>query len=264
VIHVDHAGQAYLLTPAPTLLFRRFTEGIYYEVCQEPDFGAAFGNSFQSYVGAAIQRANANGAFRVYAEAEYRVGKERKDTVDWVITDHTATLFIESKTKRLRLKAKTEIRSVAALEGELDKLADFLLQLYKTIRDYQDGHYPHIPQEPSLEIYPVVLTLEDWFAFGPKIIGEIDRRLHSKLVSQGLDAQWPRQRPYSVVAVEDFEVLLQVVATVGIAPVMRKKIVDPEPRQWLIWNFLWHEFKAECRNKRNLFPEVMDEMTEGL
>jgi hypothetical protein len=261
VIHTCIAGRSRLIAPIPTLLFRRFTEGIYYEINREYNFSTAFGNSFQSYVGEAIQRANKSGALAVYSEAEYWVGKERKDTVDWMVADQTAALFIESKTKRLVLEAKIEIRSTEALERELDKLADFLLQLYKTIRDYRDGHYRHIPYDPSLKIYPIVLTLEEWFAFGPKVMDEVDRRLHYKLMKSRLDPDWPHQMPYSVVAAEDFEGLLQVIAAVGIDFVMAKKTVVPEPQQWTMGAFLHHEFATELCNAHDLFPEATDEIT---
>jgi hypothetical protein len=265
LIRERHTNCESLLAPIPTFLFRRFTEGIYYEINQERGFDAAFREAFQSYVGEVIHRANANGSYAVYPEAEYWVGRERKDTVDWIIADHTAVLFVESKTKRLRLAAKTEICSTTTLEHELDKLADFLLQLYRTIRDYRDGYYPpHIGYDPHRKLYPIVLTLEEWFAFGPKMLDEVDRRLQGKLIEHGLDPDWSQQMPYSIIAASDFEPFLQVVARVGIDSVMAQKTVRPEPWQWVMGVFLRRVFMAECRDTRNLFPEVLDDITVHL
>jgi hypothetical protein len=159
-------GREYLLAPIPTFLFHRFTDGVYYEINRETDFAGAFGKAFQAYVGEVIRRAAAGTALAVYSEAEYWVGKNRKDTADWTITDDTAALFVECKTKRLRRQAKTEIDSPEALESELPVLVLSLMQIYKTVRDYQLGHYPNTPGQQSLKIFPIVVTLEECLHLG--------------------------------------------------------------------------------------------------
>jgi hypothetical protein len=125
----------FLLAPIPTFLFRRFTDGIYYEINREDGFADAFGHGFQTYVGDVIKRALAGTHLAVYPEKEYWVGKNRKDTADWIIVNHFAVLFVECKTKRLRLEAKTDIQSPQALEDELEILVLCLVQIYKTIHE---------------------------------------------------------------------------------------------------------------------------------
>jgi hypothetical protein len=253
-------GREYLLAPIPTFLFRRFTEGIYYEVNRETGFAEAFGKAFQDYIGEVISRAITGTTLLAHPEVVYRVGKNRKDTADWLIIDNTTVLFIECKTKRLRLEAKTDIESPETLERDLATLVLSLMQLYKTIRDYQLGHYPNVPVEPNKKIFPVVVTLEDWFAFGPEIIREVDRRLHESLVADGIDPAVARDMPYSIVSAADFERLVQVVAITGIGPVLTKKTVDPEPRQWVMDAFLRHDFSVELTMTSFLFPEVMEQI----
>ena len=109
----------------------------------EQGFDNANGEAFQRHVGEVIGHANTRGQRTVHPEAEYHVRGDRKDSVDWIIEDDGGLLFVESKTKRLRLRAKTEIRSTEALEAELDKMAAFI-QVYKAIADYRAGHYPHV------------------------------------------------------------------------------------------------------------------------
>jgi len=155
-----------LVAPLPTFLVWRFTDGVYYEICQEPEFGSAFGDSFQRHVGEVVRRANTRGTLQVYPEEEYLVGNMRKDSVDWIVTDDTAAIFVECKTKRLKLEAKVEIRSSEALEDELDKLATFITQVYKTILDCQKGYYRTFTLSSGLSVFPVVLTLEEWYALG--------------------------------------------------------------------------------------------------
>ena len=261
IVRLALRGRAALIAPIPTFLFWRFTEGVYYELVTREGFGIAYGAAFQQYVGDAIERGNRSGRLRVYPEAEYRVGKDRKDSVDWILEDDSGLLFVESKTKRLQLRAKGEILSVESLEAELDKLATFIVQLYKTIADYRDGYYTHVPPpRANSPIYPLVLTLEEWFTFGPRIQTLLGERVAARLEAAGLPREWLSEMPYSTCSVAAFEKLVQVLSERPIGEVMGKKTSDPEFRQWLLDGYLGHAFPAEMRAARNLFPETLDEL----
>jgi len=54
--------------------------------------------------------------------------------------------------------------------------------------------------------------------------------------------------------------LIQVVGTIGIDPVLARKIVDPEPRQWIMDAFLLHAFPEELKSTSFLFPEIIEEI----
>ena len=190
LVWVDLGGQRSVMAPIPTFLWWRFTEGVYYEIYSKPGFSDAFGRSYQAYVGEVIRRSNESQRFTIYPEAEYYVGKERRDSIDWIIEDATAMLFVESKTKRLRLEAKTALRSREALEREIDKLADFVVQVYKTVRDFCDDRYSQRKHHPGKTIFPVVVTLEEWYAFGDMIQQEIQERVAVKLGEAGLPREW--------------------------------------------------------------------------
>lgn len=82
IVRLELRGRSALIAPIPTFLFWRFTEGVYYELVTREGFGTAYGTAFQQYVGDAIERGNRSGRLRVYPEAEYHVGKDRKDAVD--------------------------------------------------------------------------------------------------------------------------------------------------------------------------------------
>ena len=71
-----------LTCPIPTFLHRRFTDGVYYELCNAVGFSDAFGTSFQRYAGEVLTAANPAGRFNIIEEREYRVGKDRKDSID--------------------------------------------------------------------------------------------------------------------------------------------------------------------------------------
>ncbi|HLC42594.1 MAG TPA: hypothetical protein VJO34_13350 [Methylomirabilota bacterium] len=264
IVGVELRGRLALVAPIPTFLFWRFTEGVYYELLNQPSFANAYGEAFQRYVGDVIERANRTSRLQFYPEVEYRIGKDRKDSVDWILEDDSGLLFVESKTKRLQLRAKTEIRSTEALESELDKLATFIVQLYKTIADYRSGHYPHVPYRPGKPVYPLVLTLEEWFSFGPRIHTVLDQRVAVRLEEADLPREWLNEMSYSTCSVAAFEKLVQVVDARPIAEVMGRKIADPEFRGWLLDGFLSHAFPAESHAARNLFPETLDELTAAI
>lgn len=173
LIRMKYQGRECLVCPIPTLLFWRFTSGVYYEIFNQPGFENAFGEAFQWYVGQVIERGTMREKTRLYPECEYRVGKDTKRTVDWIVDQEGAALFVEAKTKRLRSEAKVEIVQRDILPIELDKLAAMIVQVYKSISDYRDGKYPNYAFDPQRKIYPIVVTLEDWFLMGPKLVNDV-------------------------------------------------------------------------------------------
>ena len=260
LVWIERGGRREVICPIPTFLLWRFTEGVFYELLHEPGFSDAYGEAFQDHVGVVIDRAK-SASLTVYPEVEYYVGKDRRDSVDWLIEDEGALLFVESKTKRLQLKAKTEIRTVEALEAELEKLASFIVQVYKTIGDYEKGYYPHVSYRPGKPVFPLVLTLEEWFAFGTKIGEVLEERVGKKCAETGLPATLLTERPYAVCSMADFEVLVQVIAKRSIAEVIGKKAGSAEHKKWLFHAYLSTEYPEEYRVARDLFPEVIEELT---
>src|SRR5262249_49500597 len=228
---------------SPTFLFRRFTDGVYYEVCDETGFDAAFGKAFQAYIGDVIHAADTQSAFSIMPEAPYSVGKDQRHTVDWLVEDTTAVMFIEAKTKRLRFDAKVNL-AAGYLEDELEKMSNFIIQVYKTIEDYREGRYP-VAWDGQKRIYPLIVTLEEWFLFGPEIFNRIDSRVRTKLATEALSVQWTDEMPYTVCAIDDLEVLLQVVSVERAAPVVGGKAASPEFRQWAMRSFLLKRFPEQ-------------------
>ena len=81
----------------------------------QPGFSQAFGPSFQNYVGEVLAATTRDSTATFLAEEKYQVGKNRKDSVDWIVEDDTATLFIECKTKKVRYEAKVALTDTVAL-----------------------------------------------------------------------------------------------------------------------------------------------------
>jgi hypothetical protein len=66
--------------------------------------------------------------------------------------------------------------------------------------------------------------------------------------------------PYSVCAIDDLEVLLQVVSVERAAPVVGGKAESPEFREWAMRSFLLNRFAEQVRAAKTLFPQALDEI----
>lgn len=247
-----------LICPIPTFLFRRFTEGVYYEICRESDFDDPFGNSFEKYIGEVLKEANKKSSFDIFPEEEFYDGKNRKDSVDWIISDIGANLFIECKTKKLRIEAKISLVSQTILDEELDKMSDFIIQTYKTIADYKTNKYPSFKNNQK-PIYPLIVTLEDWFAFGDKLVPALDSKVSEKLDLVGIDRKVLEECPYSICSTHEFETAVQVMNSVGINPVMKNKTTG-EKRLWTLGQFIYTEYPTENSLAKDLFPNTIKEI----
>ena len=63
-----------------------------------------------------------------------------------LFSDETGHLFIECKTKRMRLDAKTRADAIA-LEKDISALADAVVQNYRNIQDCLDGRTDWVPDD---------------------------------------------------------------------------------------------------------------------
>jgi len=108
------------------------------------------------------------------------------------------------------------------------KVADMIVQIYATIRDYRGGLYPNYKYEPKKQVFPLLLALEDLYLFGPTIENELRASILKKFKERNLDEAWLEAMPYSVCCIEEFERMMQVIATVGIAPFVGKKVFDKD------------------------------------
>ena len=256
IIKMIYFGQERLVCPLPTLLFWRITSGVYYEICNEKNFDNYFGLSFQNYVGEVIKEATAtNKKINFQAEEQYFVGTNRKDSVDWIIYDNDSALFIECKTKRLKLPAKLELNDNFYVNEELEKMANFILQIYKTIKDYKNNRYPSFRFDKNKKIFPLVLTLEPWYLFGDRFFNELDRILIDKLRQEKIDPSYLEQMPYSVCSVDEFEKMIQIIQKIGVSEFMQKKVFDDDKKKWAFQPFMSNVFTEYYKDTKFLFKK---------
>lgn len=255
VVKMKYRNDLSLVCPLPPLLFWRITTGLYYEILQEKNFGKYFGESFQAYVGEVIVKSNTNINISCIKECDYYVGRDRKATIDWIAYDTNSALFIECKTKRLILQAKIELSDSNAIQAELSKMADFILQIYKTVNDYRNNHYPSFKFDENIQIYPLIVTLEDWYLFGDKLLVDLRSLVEEQFGKAGLPLSYLEDMPYSICSIEEFEDLMQIIQLHEIKSVMKDKVYDREKTRWNFKAFLATDFKNEIKNMEYLFEE---------
>jgi hypothetical protein len=244
LISVDPEFPDRVLCPIPRFLFRRVSAGIFYDLVKSAGFDNPFGSSFQAYVGDVIKATCQPPRFVVRAEEPYYVGTNKMHGVDWVLSDNTGHLFIESKTKRLTVSAKT-LSDTVALQKDLSVMATAIVQHYRNIRDALDGKTKWIPD--GLPIYPIVLTLEDWFIFSPRIDEMLNLHVSRLLSEAGIPHRVLAEMPYTVASAHEFEITSQVIAQVGIGSVMSKKTAE-EQRSWSLLPFMNVKFSNEMQH----------------
>ena len=257
VIKMSYQGRDCLVCPIPTLLFWRFTSGVYYEIYNQPGFDNAFGEAFQWYVGQVLEQGTRREKTRLYSESEYWVGKDLKRTVDWIVDQDGAAIFVEAKTKRMAQEAKVEIVQETILPNELDKLAAMVVQVYKSIRDYRAGRYPNYPFDAQRKIYPMVVTLEDWFLMGPKLVHKVREDVIRRMEKDELPLEFLKEMPFSVCAIHEFEQAVQVMDFTGVLNVMQGK-VDDSRQEWTLDAFLRDGFQGYMKDTRFLFQKEFD------
>ena len=256
IIKMDFEGRFCLTCPIPTLLFWRITSGLYYEVVDQKGFDNAFGASFQKYIGDCITASNTNENIKSFPEEKIREGKNEKDTVDWIIDDGESAIFIECKAKRMTMPSKTELVISDALKKDLEKMATFIVQVYKTIRDYKDGKYPSYSYDKKKEVYPLVVTLEDWHLFGDNDL--LKANIEEKLKAENIPLDWLDSMPYTICSAQEFEEMIQIIQVKGIGGVVGKKSGDPEKATWAMASFLSSEYPDEHKNTKALFLKDFD------
>lgn len=258
VRYVEH-GISKVAAPVPTYLIQRFTEGVYYEVLNCSGFNVAFGAAFQGYVGEVLSVV-AGDKLSVLPESEYYVTKDRKDSVDWIASDGTGELFVECKTKRIRYDAKFALLDLAPLRAEIDKLVEIIAQTYKTLADGLAGRYQHW-KPTGRPIYPVIVTLEEWYYFGPTTAEMTNARLAEIFAERGLDAAMLDSSPFTICSINDFERLMSLIAMKGVAVVMKERFA-PRRGTWLLHGALQDAFGEDfASTKKNLFPLTLDQIS---
>lgn len=255
LVGLDQTRPERLHCPIPYYVLKRVSQGLFYEIAQAEGFNNPFGASFQAYVGELLGETFPSPQFKIYEEREYKVGRDRKDGVDWILTDDYANLFVECKAKRMTVGAKSAV-DPAIIGQQVDYLAKAVIQLYKNIADALAGN-THWPRNDR-PIFPLVVTLEDWYLIGTSA-DLLANGVRMKMAEANLDLTWLATMPYTVASCEDFEDVSPTIAEVGIHAFFSMKHSGDKQR-WMIQLFAREHFNEVYRRTvhRDIFREEWD------
>jgi len=260
IIRTEFRGENVLACPFTNLLVWRMTSGIFYEINKETGFSTAWGNAFQNYVGEVSKKSN----FTVLPEQEYIVKKgKREDTTDWIIHDGDTVLFIECKARRPTIDVKS-VLDEDVVKRDLKAMALAIVQVYKNIHDYLGGYYEiGSENKKELDMYPIIVTLEEWYIFNPSIVKMINESLIAELDKEDIPRDYINKMPWSIVSIHDFEYLTQIINSVGIKAVFQKRFSSKEFPEQIMGVFLKNQFQKQYLEAEALFKNDFDEIFSG-
>lgn len=260
IIRDQYAGADELLSPVPILVHWRITVGLYYALMPDKDFPNALGSSYQRVCGEILTRGLPSEEFAISPEAQYGTKQKPKNTPDWIVSDKdNSTLLIECKAARATIKAKEGLSDLTALEQDFEKLAEAVVQVYQRIVEYKEGQWPQLAYSKEKLLFPFVVTLEDWFLFGPRIFKLLDDKVRAGLKVCGVDQSVMDDSPYSVISVNDLEQLVQIIAAKGIFEVVAGKLLDDGKRTWL-----WHGYLKDLSHNIKVSPTLFEKEWDAM
>lgn len=259
VILVEVEGRAMHICPIPTYLYWRTTDGIYYELINQHGFDQALGEAFKSYIGEVINKQTCSRTVCVLDADTYI--KRELPRPDWIFIDSGSAMFIECKSKRMTMSAKTEPSYTPITEGQLQKLAESILQCYKAVIDAVQHKYSDLSKVRNY--YPIVVTLESWYVVGD-IAAKLKDEVLKEATKQGVDPKAISTHPYLVLSAQDFENLISVLRTKPLSEVLPPFFSDQQYDEWQFDSYLGHVYPSESKGyklfSKNFLTETVEKM----
>lgn len=247
-------GDGRVICPMPGLLARRATEGLYFDIAGHSGDALSeyMGPAFQAFIGEVLERAN-DGNFEIQGEQAYGTTREPRDTVDWLVTDQTASLFVEVKVLKLGKAVKECLAPDATVTAQLRKLAKAIGQVYATLAEALAGRYPNWKPNGK-PVHPLIVTLDNWNLFSHDAQGVLGGLVEEEFLRRKLDLKLIQEHQYVVCCANELETAIQVMHAAGIQPVMQE-LTTGQKVGWLLSSHLRADFPTELASVKPLFPE---------
>jgi len=213
---IDEGKNLYCLFPEH--LLSQALSGIYYMTKiyeSEFDLANAFGKSFERYVGIILSKNNEQGKYDISEEIVFEYKHNTLKTSDWIVFSDTEIIFIECKTKRLRLPSKTLEKFSETLDEDIAFIAHAIIQLYKIADHYKSGNISELVFDPMKKIRLIVITMEEWFIGAPDIRDKLNLKIEDLLKENGIYLEISMQFPYECYSIDRFEVDSQIMFKMG-------------------------------------------------
>ena len=127
-------------------------------------------------------------------------------------------------------------------------MASAIVQLYKNINDAINGKTNWTPNEKP--IYPLIITLENWYLLAPNIIDMLSTRVRHLLVQSEISLDVLEKMPYQITSIDEFEVASRVISTIGIQSFFSRKI-NHIYESYMLLSFTFSCFNNELINSRH-------------
>jgi hypothetical protein len=88
----------------------------------------------------------------------------------------------------------------------------------------------------------VVVTFDDWHAFGKPLEEAVEEKLVTAIASGRIESEVARNFPYTICSVEELESTAQTIAKVGVTSVMGPKTTG-ENKHWQMHGYIWNNFR---------------------
>ncbi|WP_158677541.1 hypothetical protein [Chromobacterium vaccinii] len=246
-----------VICPFPYLLHKRLTEGLYYDLVENPSFPNPYGNSYENHIFKVISKILPS-SYEIKKETPYIVKKSQKHGFDALIGSENTCLLIECKTYRAPLLAK------ASLGGEefkkaITRLSDAVIQAYNNVKDIVDGHTSWSLSDRKIVIF--IITLEPWFLDGTDMFFGMDSAIETKLGLKNFDMTLYSTIDYYICSADQFEKFCHIASKVGLDNFLQKT----DKKSHSINNALDGEYSSHGKN----FPsttifELVDKFKERL
>tara|TARA_R110002073_G_scaffold224634_1_gene384866 strand:+ start:114 stop:1649 length:1536 start_codon:yes stop_codon:yes gene_type:complete len=217
--------------PFPYLYMKRINDGIFYDLVSEEGFSDAMGTAFERFIGGLLEE-ELNG-FDLYTEARFGPPKARKHSIDFLARQEAVSLFVECKTKRPTWAAKFDIVDHRQYDSDLEKIAREIAKMYVNLNHYLSGDYEHVQPKQGEMVYPLFVTIEDWFLVqigrGTRLRLVIDEYLTEREIDSGIVDRYP----FEIMDIKTFEMLLSAIDKVGVGRVLGDRQSSPHKNDFL-------------------------------
>jgi len=238
-----------LICPSLDFLLQRVFSGLYYDVVKHKGMENSLGKSFENYISEISAKVLPSRKYKYIKETTYTAGKQEKATVDGIIQTKHSLIFIEAKSKRMTARSKSESLQGINLKKDIVILAEAVVQLYQSLEDYEQGLYPHLAYKEDLKVYPLVVTMEDWFIMGT-LTDILRKEVENQLKKKNIEISILDSRPYTIASTSEFELLLKVLKHNKAEDVF-SKWHKKEHYRHLFAQYLWNTFgKSKIRNTK--------------
>jgi hypothetical protein len=93
--------------------------------------------------------------------------------------------------------------------------------------------------------------MEDWFIISPKVSASLHENVCRLLAEAGLSSDMVQRIPYLITSASEFEIGSQVIAQVGISPVMSTKLTEHAWTRSLL-GVVQTNFEAQTKNRHTV------------